>query len=93
MPHQFIQCVRYSCKGVPHPFKDFPTSKVLVSIAASIEAFHYEDYEETLHSLQEITHYSPNRVYFQIYQFLVYPEKACGKSKDVQGMFHCSGTQ
>ena len=24
MPHIFIQCVRYSCKGVPHPFKDFP---------------------------------------------------------------------
>ena len=24
MPHKFSQCVRYSCKGVPHPFKDFP---------------------------------------------------------------------
>ena len=90
MPHIFIQCVRYSCKGVPHPFKDFPTSKVFLSIAASIEAFHYE---ETLHSLKKKNNYSPNRVYLPVYQFLVYPEKACDKSKDVRGMFHCSGTQ
>ena len=63
--------------------RTFPIGKAFLSIAASIEAFHYE---ETLHSVKK-NNYSPNRVYFRVYQFLVYPERFVAKAKMCEGCF------
>ena len=64
--------------------RTFPTSKVFLSIAASIEAFHYE---ETLHSLKKKTTIPPIESISQFISFWSIRKRLVTKAKMCEGCF------